>query len=186
MRRPPRTRWCWFRWPFSRTGRGACCTSTRKLGKSRPGRSKLKHAATRELRLLIARATVPAESASCRSWSLEQTTALLHRSRWGHNPPASSAGRWATCSGSSPSEEMMRGTRGAQLDRPYAEFRIMPRKVTAAADGRYWERYDLGIIRRTDLDVNVSNFDFQLDRPCPGAVADSSNGRQYGPGHLGN
>jgi hypothetical protein len=40
----------------------------------------------------------------------------------------------------------------------------MPRKVTAAADGRYRERYDLGIIRRTDLDVNVPNCDLQLDQ----------------------
>ena len=42
----------------------------------------------------------------------------------------------------------------------------MPRKVTAAADGRYRERYDLGIIRRTDPDVNVPNCDLQLDRPA--------------------
>jgi hypothetical protein len=42
----------------------------------------------------------------------------------------------------------------------------MPRRVTAAADGRYRERYDLGIIRRTDLDVNVPNCDLQLDRPA--------------------
>ena len=41
----------------------------------------------------------------------------------------------------------------------------MPRKVTAAADGRYRERYDLGLIRRTELDVNVSNCDLQLDPP---------------------
>ena len=42
----------------------------------------------------------------------------------------------------------------------------MPRKVTAAADGRYRVRYHLGIIRRTDLDVNVSNCDLQFDRPA--------------------
>jgi hypothetical protein len=42
----------------------------------------------------------------------------------------------------------------------------MPRKVTAAAVGRYRERYDLSKIRRPDLDVNVSNFDLQLDRPA--------------------
>jgi len=41
----------------------------------------------------------------------------------------------------------------------------MPRKVTGAADGRYRECYDLGIIRRTDLDVNSPNCDLQLDRP---------------------
>ena len=42
----------------------------------------------------------------------------------------------------------------------------LPRKVTAAADGQYRERYDLGIIRRTDLDVNVPNCDLQPDRPA--------------------
>ena len=41
----------------------------------------------------------------------------------------------------------------------------MPRKFTAAADGRCRERYDLGLIRRTELDVNGSNCDLQLDRP---------------------
>jgi hypothetical protein len=35
----------------------------------------------------------------------------------------------------------------------------MPRKFTAAADGLHWERHDLGIIRRTELDVNISNFE---------------------------
>jgi hypothetical protein len=50
--------------------------------------------------------------------------------------------------------------------RPYAEFRIMPRKFTAAADGRCRERYDLGLIRRTELDVSVSDCDLQLDRPA--------------------
>ena len=42
----------------------------------------------------------------------------------------------------------------------------MPRKFTSAADGRYRERYDLGLIRPTELDVNVSNCDLQLDRPA--------------------
>ena len=42
----------------------------------------------------------------------------------------------------------------------------MPRKVTAAADGRYRVRYHLGIIRRTDPDVNVPNCDLQLDSPA--------------------
>jgi hypothetical protein len=42
----------------------------------------------------------------------------------------------------------------------------MPRKVTAAADGRYRERYDLGIIRQTDLEVNVPSCDLQLERPA--------------------
>src|ERR1035438_793838 len=54
----------------------------------------------------------------------------------------------------------------ARHNRPYAEFRIMPRKVTAAADGRYRVRYHLGIIRRTDLDVNVPNCDLQLEHPA--------------------
>ena len=42
----------------------------------------------------------------------------------------------------------------------------MPRKFTAAADGPHRERYDLGLIRRTELDVNVSNCGLQLDRPA--------------------
>jgi hypothetical protein len=42
----------------------------------------------------------------------------------------------------------------------------MPSKVTAAADGRHREVYDLGLIRRTDLNVNPSNCDRQLDRPA--------------------
>jgi hypothetical protein len=37
--------------------------------------------------------------------------------------------------------------------RPHAEFRIMPRDFTAAATGRHRKRYDLGIIRRTGVDM---------------------------------
>jgi hypothetical protein len=33
----------------------------------------------------------------------------------------------------------------------------MPRKFTAAATGQYRESYELGLIRPTELNVNVSN-----------------------------
>jgi NADPH:quinone reductase-like Zn-dependent oxidoreductase len=55
----------------------------------------------------------------------------------------------------------------------YAEFRIMLRDFAAVATGRRRKRYDPGIIRRTELDVNLSNCDLQLDSP-PQALFEAS------------
>jgi hypothetical protein len=41
------------------------------------------------------------------------------------------------------------------LNTGLAGCRIVPRDFTAAATGRHWKRYDLGIIRRTGLDVQT-------------------------------
>ena len=54
----------------------------------------------------------------------------------------------------------------------------MPRDFTAASSGRCWRRHDLGIIRRTELDVQTG----LPVLPCE----DPSNIGQSGSGHLGH
>jgi hypothetical protein len=61
----------------------------------------------------------------------------------------------------------------------------LARKFTATADGRYRQRYDLGIIRRRQLVANVSKCERQLDRRAL-ALFRTAQMSHFGTGHLGN